>query len=91
MKKFITIDDIERKKSGRAREEFKRRVSGDIKGMFDDILKPIKPPKKEKKKKNWFLKTLKWIGMLLLVLFVINFILFLIWAFKTLIKSLFGI
>jgi len=88
MKKVTTIDDIERDRREREREEFKRKVSGDMRKIFDGV---FKPQKKVKKKKNWLLEILIWLGILLLALFIINFILFNIWAFKKLVESLFGI
>lgn len=90
-KKVRTLDEVQRDKREREREEFKRRMSGDIKDVFDDIFKPLKPPKKVKKKRNWFFGFLKWLGILFLAMLILNFILFNIWAFKKLVESLFGI
>jgi len=85
-KRFTTIDDIEREKETKSREEFKGKVSQDIREILGGI---FEPPKKPKKKKNWFFEFIKWIGILFLGLFIINFILGNIWLLKTLVKSLF--
>lgn len=86
MKKFTTMDDIEKENLERNRRRFVRNVSKDARDILDNI---FKVPEKVKKKKNWFLKILKWLGILFLVLFIINFILGNIWLFRELVKSLF--
>ena len=89
MGKIITIDDIEREKAKEEREKFTTDISEDINKVFDNVFKPNKP--KPKKKKISFWTFLKWIGILFLLLFIINFILGNIYIFIKLIHSLFGI
>ncbi len=80
------IDDIEREKAERKREEFKKDVSKDIKDVFGSVFE-IPKKKIEKIKKRWTI--LKWFCFLLLFLFVITMLLGVAWLLKTLIKSLF--
>jgi len=85
---FDTLDDIERKREEREREEFKKTIVKDIRDVFGGVFpQPLR--KKEVKKKNNFLRGLKWLGILFLLLIIVNFILGNIWLLKTLIKSLF--
>ena len=84
---FKTLDDIERKKEEEERKEFKEDLSEDIKEILKKVFPQIKP---KKKKKNWFLKILKWLGILFLGLIIINFILGNIWLIRFLLKDLFG-
>lgn len=86
VKRFRTLDEIEADRNERERKEFKEKVSGDIKDVFDDFFKPEKKPVK---KKSGFWAFIKWLGILFLLLFIINFILGNVWLFKFLIKSLF--
>lgn len=86
---FKTLDDIEKEAEARSRREFKEKISGDIKGIFDGIFIPPKKPKK--KKENWFLGFLKWLGILFLGLLIINIILGCIWLLKFFLKDFFGV
>lgn len=86
VKRFRTLDEIEADRNERERKEFKEKVSGDLRGIFDDFFKPEKKPVKKKSK---FWNFIKWLGLLFLLLLIINFILGNVWLFKFLIKSLF--
>lgn len=86
MRKFTTIDDIEREAEARSRKKFVGDVSEDIKGIFEGV---FTPPKKEVKKVKRKWSILKWLGILLLLLFIINFILGNIFLLKFLLKDLF--
>ncbi len=80
MKKFTTVDDIERDK----KKEENKRIAEDISGIIRDVFPPKKP---KPKKKRW--KIIKILGFLFLLIFMINLILGNLWLLKTLIKSLF--
>lgn len=87
-KKFTTIDDIERNRENRERTEFKEKLSGDVKDIFDDFFKPKKKPVKKKSK---FLAFIKWLGILFLIVLATNIILGNIWLLIHLIKYFLGI
>lgn len=83
-KKFRDLKDIEEDIANRKREKFREDVSEDITKVWKNIFK--EPPKK---KKSLFWGFFKWIGILFLGLFIINFILGNVWLLRELIKSLF--
>lgn len=87
MGKIKTLSDIEAEKQERERQKFKRMVSEDIKGVFEEVF-----PKKSqhhRKKKKWWINLLKFLGILILLLLIINLLLGNIWLLKALVKSLF--
>lgn len=88
VKKFRTLDDLERDREIEKQEEFKKKFSKDIRDVWTDIFRePKKPPKKSK---NYFWSFIKWLGILSLGLFIVNFILGNIWVLIHLIKYFFG-
>ena len=86
-KGFRTLDDIERDRENKERKEFKEKISGDLKDVFDDFFKPERKPMK---KKSLFWTFVKWLGILFLSIFIINFILGNIWLLIHLIKYFFN-
>ncbi len=80
MKKFTTIDDIERDKE----KERNKKIVGDINEMIREVFPQRKP--KVKKKRWGFIKILLF---LFLLTFLINLILGNIWLLRFFIKSLF--
>lgn len=88
-KKFRTVDDIQRDNENREREEFKKKLSGDVKDIFDDFFKP-EPKKEPKKKKSKFWGFMKWFGILFLLMILLTFVLGIFWLLKFFLKGLFG-
>lgn len=90
MVRFKTVDDIERDKIKREREEMNENIASDI----DDVIGKVQTKismRKQKKKKRSILKTILWLLFFsLLLLILANFLLFNIWALKFFIKNLFG-
>ena len=87
-KKIKTLVDIEEEREAKERQEFKKKVSGDIKDIFDDFFKPEKKPEK-KKSKFWAFRN--WLGIIFLLIFLLTFILGILWLLKFFLKELFGI
>ena len=83
MKKYTTIDDIERDKKREENREIAEDINSIIKGIF-----PRKPSKPKVKKKRW--KILKILGFLFLLIFMINLVLGSIWLLKFFITDLIG-
>ena len=82
MVNFRTIDDVERDKKIEEGELFKKKISGDIQDVFNDLF-----PKREKVEKGF--SFIKWIGLSLLFLFLATFILGCFWLLKFFITGLF--
>lgn len=92
MADYKSLDDIERIREEREREEMKKKVVTDINDVFKNIVKKRKEEKKERKKKrSWFLKLILALLSLGLFILVLNFVLGNVWLLKFFIKSLFNI
>jgi len=86
------IDDIEKEKHDRAKEQIKDDVTNGLKDLFSRFKTENEKRKKEKKKKeSKFMKILKLLGILGLGLLVLNFILVNIWLLKYFITSIFNL
>lgn len=89
--KFKTLDDVERDKTRREREEMNENIATDI----DDVINKVQTKfsmRNPKKKKRGIIKTSLWvIFFLALLIILVNFLLLNVWALKFFIKSLFGI
>lgn len=90
IKKFRTLGDIERDREIKEREQFKKKVSEDVKDIFDDFFKPS-PKKEPKKKKKKFWVFMGVLAVIFLILVFITFVLGIFWLLKFFIKSLFGL
>jgi hypothetical protein len=86
---FKTIDEIQRDREERQRQEMKDKIATDTADIYEKIKKNIQA-KKEPKKRSKLLRWLLFILSVAISFFIINFILFNVWAFKWLIKSIFG-
>lgn len=84
VERFRTADDVERDRTERKKEEFKRRLSSDINDVFGEIF--LQREMKKVKKK---FSILKWMGILFLFLFLATMILGMIWLLKFFITGLF--
>ncbi|PIN89173.1 hypothetical protein COU57_06485 [Candidatus Pacearchaeota archaeon CG10_big_fil_rev_8_21_14_0_10_32_14] len=82
MKNYKTADDIFREKEDNEREFQRKRVVKDINKSLDDVFG-------SRKKQTKGAGLLKFLFILLLILFLINFILGNIWLLKLFIKDLF--
>lgn len=85
---YKSIDDIQREKEEREREELKRKISTDINDVFGNL---IKKRKEEKKKRPFWKKLLGFLFWFGLFLFVLNFVLGNIWLLKFFLKDLFNL
>lgn len=79
------IDDIERERAKRERDEFTKDISEDINKVLKNIFPKTKKPVK-KKKIRW--KIIKILGFIFLLIFMINLVLGNFWLLKFFIKSL---
>ncbi len=77
-----SLDDIERERAERDRKEFKEDVKEDFKDIFGGIFDKSKKIKRK-------LSIFKWLGIILLFLFVVTLILGFVWLLRELITSLF--
>ena len=84
---FKTIDDIEDKKKKESREKMKTEISEDINDVIGNVFRRPKPRKKTLMDRIFTL--LKWIGVIMLLVVVLNLILGNIWLLRFFIKSLF--
>jgi hypothetical protein len=92
MADYKSMDDIEKAREEREREEMKKKVVTDINDVFKNIVKKRKEEKKERKKKrSWFIKLIMALLSLGLLILVLNFVLGNAWLLKFFIKSLFNI
>ena len=82
--KFKTADEILEQRKNREREESKERLVKDAKGILTEIF-----PQREMKKIKKKFSILKWMGILLLFLFLITMMLGLIFLLKFFIKGIF--
>jgi len=82
MKEIKGIDDIERERKFREREEFKERVEEEFKPFFEEVDEKIE---KVKKKFSFF----KWIGIFIFLLFFITSILGCVFLIKFFITGIF--
>ncbi len=82
MKNYKTADDIFREKEDNERELQRKRVVKDINKSFEEVFGGRKKPSKGG-------GILKFLFILLVILFLINFILGNIWLLKFFIKDLF--
>ena len=87
---FKTLDEIQRDREERQRQEMKDKIATDTADIFEKIKKNIKERQPPKKKRSKLLKWLLFVLSVAISFFIINFILFNVWAFKWLIKSIFG-
>ena len=79
---YKTVDDIEREKAERQRDEMKKHITEDTTDVLSRLLKK---PKQIRMK--W--KILKWCWYIFACLFTMTFIFGIIWLLRALIKSLF--
>jgi hypothetical protein len=87
---FKTLDDIEREKALKEREEIKKKIVTDVNDVFGKIIKKRKEEsEKKKKQRKWWVKLLLALLSLGLFLLVLNFVLGNIWLLKFFIKDLF--
>jgi flagellar basal body-associated protein FliL len=92
MVEFKTLDDIEREKENKSREDMKKNIVKDINDVFGNVLKKRKEEtEKRKKKRKWWVKLLLALLSLGLFLLVINFVLGNVWLLKFFVKDLFHI
>jgi len=84
MGKIYSVDDVEKSRKNREREEFKEKIGTDIEDVFKRIFPTRIPPKKEKKFSFW-----KFFGILLLILILLTIIFGCIFLLKIFIKGLF--
>ncbi|HRZ85914.1 MAG TPA: hypothetical protein P5277_03980 [Candidatus Paceibacterota bacterium] len=88
--KFKTLDDVEREKKVRERDEMNENIATDI----DDVINRVQTKisiRRPKKKKRGIIKKILWVVFFLfLLVMLINFVLLNIWALKFFIKELFG-
>lgn len=90
MVEFKSLDDIEKEKSERARNELKEHITEDINQVFGNVMQKRRKEREEKKKKRkWWVKLLLTLLTLGLLLLAINFILGNVWLLKFFIKDLF--
>jgi hypothetical protein len=90
------IDDIERERKAREKDKVKKEVIDDVDDILKEFIDRLKLRTNEEKKKKKANKTfIRKLGDFLLViailLLIVNFFLFNIWALRYFIKSLFGL
>ncbi len=88
--KIKRLEDIEREKSEEKREKFKRQITEDAKDVIEGV---FGGPKKSRGNKviSIFWGVIKWLLILFLFIFFVNFIFGNIWLLKFFIKEFFGI
>jgi flagellar basal body-associated protein FliL len=87
---FKTLDDIEKERENKSREDMKKNIVKDINDVFGNVIKKRKEEtEKRKKKRKWWVKLILALLILGLLLLVINFVLGNIWLLKFFIKDLF--
>ena len=83
--KIKTLDEIEKEKEDEEREEFKDKVTTDIRNIFDSIFRRPEEPKPKKKKFSFW----KIFGFLFLLLLLLTILFGCIWLLKYFIKGIF--
>ena len=90
MTEFKTLDDIEKERDYRDKEELKKNIVNDINDVFGNVIKKRKEEKEIRKKgRKWWIKLILILLTLGFLLLIINFILGNIWLLKFFIKDLF--
>lgn len=91
VERFRTADDVEKDRAERKKEEFKKRLGNDINDVLGEIFPQREREKiqKEVKKIKRKFSILKWMGILLLFLFLATMIFGMIWLLKFFITGLF--
>ena len=88
------IDDIERERKAREKDKFKKEITDDVDDVLKEVINRLKlrtDEEKKKKKQKPLRKILDFILIATIILLLINFFLFNIWALRYFIKSLFGL
>jgi len=86
------IEDIEKEKNERVREEFKTKVVDDFEDVKTQLLENIKKKVEEKKKKETiFSKIVIFLWRLGVFMLILNFVLGNIWLIKFFAKQLLGL
>jgi hypothetical protein len=82
------LDDIEREKRKEERATMTREVTEDINEVIGNV---FKKPKRKKTFLDYIFFIIKFLGVIILIMIVINLVLGNIWLLKFFLKSLFGI
>ena len=80
------IEDIERDKARENRERVKKEITEDVNDVIDNV---FKRPKKGNGIFGFIWGLIKFLGLMILLLVVVNFLLGNIWLLRFFIKSLF--
>lgn len=83
-----TMDDVEREKRNEERTSFKKEAIDDINEVISGV---FKKPKRKKGIIDYIFMILKFLGIAILIMIVVNLVLGNIWLLRFFLKSLFGI